>query len=199
MVAGITPFDSPAMVPLWMYRLAIACGNTFILKPSERDSCSTLLIADQFHEAGLPMGILNVVNGEKEAVDGLIVAPEIKALSFVDSTPIAEYIYSKGTRTHQRCALKSREYPAHQGKGQQQRKFLLRTPRPQPCFSANRRSLARRFTLPCVTASSARFTATRLASAVGGRNCAGRHVPARAGLSPEPWVSGASTTYALPA
>ncbi len=86
-VAGITLFNFPAMVPLWMYPLAIACGNTFILKPSERDPSSTLLIAELFHEAGLPKGVLNVVHGDKEAVDGLLQAPEVKAISFVGSTP----------------------------------------------------------------------------------------------------------------
>ncbi|EHK71059.1 methylmalonate-semialdehyde dehydrogenase [Pseudomonas psychrotolerans L19] len=96
-VAGVTPFNFPAMVPLWMYPLAIACGNTFILKPSERDPSSTLAIAQLFEEAGLPKGVLNVVHGDKEAVDGLIDAPEVKALSFVGSTPIAEYIYARGT------------------------------------------------------------------------------------------------------
>ncbi|HAC69193.1 MAG TPA: methylmalonate-semialdehyde dehydrogenase (CoA acylating), partial [Pseudomonas sp.] len=90
-------FNFPAMVPLWMYPLAIACGNTFILKPSERDPSSTLAIAQLFEEAGLPKGVLNVVHGDKEAVDGLIDAPEVKALSFVGSTPIAEYIYARGT------------------------------------------------------------------------------------------------------
>ncbi|SME97222.1 CoA-acylating methylmalonate-semialdehyde dehydrogenase [Pseudogulbenkiania subflava] len=97
-VAGITPFNFPAMVPLWMYPLAIACGNTFILKPSERDPSSTLLIAQLLHEAGLPKGVLNVVHGDKEAVDALIESPDVKALSFVGSTPIAEYIYSEGTK-----------------------------------------------------------------------------------------------------
>jgi malonate-semialdehyde dehydrogenase (acetylating)/methylmalonate-semialdehyde dehydrogenase len=97
-VAGITPFNFPAMVPLWMYPLAIACGNTFILKPSERDPSAALLIAELFHEAGLPKGVLNVINGDKETVDGLITAPAIKALSFVGSTPIAQYIYSQGTQ-----------------------------------------------------------------------------------------------------
>ncbi|AYF89958.1 CoA-acylating methylmalonate-semialdehyde dehydrogenase [Pseudomonas sp. DY-1] len=101
-VAGITPFNFPAMVPLWMYPLAIACGNTFILKPSERDPSSTLLIAELFHQAGLPKGVLNVVNGDKEAVDALIEAPEVKALSFVGSTPIAEYIYAEGTKRGKR-------------------------------------------------------------------------------------------------
>ncbi|KXK67698.1 methylmalonate-semialdehyde dehydrogenase, partial [Pseudomonas monteilii] len=101
-VAGITPFNFPAMVPLWMYPLAIACGNCFILKPSERDPSSTLLIAELLHEAGLPKGVLNVVHGDKEAVDALIEAPEVKALSFVGSTPIAEYIYSEGTKRGKR-------------------------------------------------------------------------------------------------
>ena len=101
-VAGITPFNFPAMVPLWMYPLAIACGNTFILKPSERDPSSTLLIAQLLQEAGLPKGVLNVVHGDKEAVDALIEAPEVKALSFVGSTPIAEYIYSEGTKRGKR-------------------------------------------------------------------------------------------------
>ena len=101
-VAGITPFNFPAMVPLWMYPLAIVCGNAFILKPSERDPSSTLYIARLLEEAGLPKGILNVVHGDKDAVDALIEAPEVKALSFVGSTPIAEYIYAEGTRRGKR-------------------------------------------------------------------------------------------------
>ncbi|OHX14306.1 methylmalonate-semialdehyde dehydrogenase (acylating) [Chromobacterium sphagni] len=101
-VAGITPFNFPAMVPLWMYPLAIACGNTFILKPSERDPSSTLHIARLLHEAGLPKGVLNVVHGDKEAVNALLAAPEIKAISFVGSTPVAEYIYAEGGRRGKR-------------------------------------------------------------------------------------------------
>ncbi len=101
-VAGITPFNFPAMVPLWMYPLAIVCGNCFILKPSERDPSSTLYIAELLHEAGLPNGVLSLVHGDKEAVDALIEAPEVKALSFVGSTPIAEYIYSEGTKRGKR-------------------------------------------------------------------------------------------------
>ncbi len=101
-VAGITPFNFPAMVPLWMYPLAIVCGNCFILKPSERDPSSTLYIAQLLHEAGLPNGVLNVVHGDKTAVDALIQAPEVKALSFVGSTPIAEYIYAEGTKRGKR-------------------------------------------------------------------------------------------------
>ncbi|QDY44330.1 CoA-acylating methylmalonate-semialdehyde dehydrogenase [Candidatus Pantoea soli] len=101
-VAGITPFNFPAMVPLWMYPLAIACGNTFVLKPSERDPSSTLLIASLFQQAGLPPGVLNVVNGDKEAVDALIESDEVKAISFVGSTPVAEHIYREGTRRGKR-------------------------------------------------------------------------------------------------
>ena len=101
-VAGITPFNFPAMVPLWMYPLAIVCGNCFILKPSERDPSSTLYIAELLLEAGLPQGVMSVVHGDKEAVDALIEAPEVKALSFVGSTPIAEYIYSEGTKRGKR-------------------------------------------------------------------------------------------------
>jgi malonate-semialdehyde dehydrogenase (acetylating)/methylmalonate-semialdehyde dehydrogenase len=95
-VAGITPFNFPAMVPLWMYPLAIVCGNCFILKPSERDPSSTLYIAQLLQEAGLPAGVMSVIHGDKVAVDALIEAPEVKAISFVGSTPIAEYIYKEG-------------------------------------------------------------------------------------------------------
>ncbi|MDB4942957.1 MAG: Methylmalonate-semialdehyde dehydrogenase [Labilithrix sp.] len=94
--AGITPFNFPAMVPLWMWPMAVVCGNTFVLKPSERDPSSALLIAQLALEAGLPPGVLNVVNGDKEAVDTLLEDPRVQALSFVGSTPIAEYIYGKG-------------------------------------------------------------------------------------------------------
>ena len=96
--AGITPFNFPAMVPLWMWPMAVACGNTFVLKPSERDPSSALFIAQLALEAGLPPGVLNVVNGDKEAVDTLLHSPAVKAVSFVGSTPIAEYIYSEGTK-----------------------------------------------------------------------------------------------------
>ena len=95
--AGITPFNFPAMVPLWMWPMAVVCGNTFVLKPSERDPSSTPLIAELALEAGLPPGVLNVVNGDKEAVDTLLTDPRVKAVSFVGSTPIAEYIYATGT------------------------------------------------------------------------------------------------------
>ena len=95
-VAGITPFNFPVMVPLWMYPLAIACGNTFILKPSERDPSSALMVAELLHEAGLPPGVLNVVHGDRTAVDALIESPHVRALSFVGSTPVAESLYARG-------------------------------------------------------------------------------------------------------
>lgn len=101
-VAGITPFNFPAMVALWMYPLAIACGNCFILKPSERVPSSTLLIARLLIDAGLPKGVLNVVNGDREAVDALLESPDVKALSFVGSTPVAQYLYTEGTRRGKR-------------------------------------------------------------------------------------------------
>ncbi len=102
-VTGITPFNFPAMVPLWMYPMAIACGNTFVLKPSERDPSSTLFIAQLLQEAGLPDGVMNVVNGDKEAVDVLLSDVRVKAVSFVGSTPIAEYIYSTANANGKRC------------------------------------------------------------------------------------------------
>ncbi|MGD9538866.1 MAG: CoA-acylating methylmalonate-semialdehyde dehydrogenase [Alphaproteobacteria bacterium] len=94
--AGITPFNFPAMVPMWMFPLAIACGNTFILKPSERDPSAGILLAEIMREAGAPDGVLNVVNGDKAAVDAILEHPGIAAVSFVGSTPIAEYVYSTG-------------------------------------------------------------------------------------------------------
>lgn len=94
--AGITPFNFPVMVPLWMWPMAIACGNTFVLKPSERDPSSALLVAELALQAGLPPGVLNVVNGDKEAVDTLLHDKRVQAISFVGSTPIAEYIYATG-------------------------------------------------------------------------------------------------------
>ena len=95
--AGITPFNFPVMVPLWMWPMAVVCGNCFILKPSERDPSSALLVAQLALEAGLPPGVLNVVNGDKEAVDALLTDKRIAAVSFVGSTPIAEYVYATGT------------------------------------------------------------------------------------------------------
>ena len=102
-VAGITPFNFPAMVPLWMWPSAVMCGNCFILKPSERDPSAVLYIAELALKAGLPAGVLNVVNGDKSAVDALLQAPDIQAVSFVGSTPIAEYIYSEASKYGKRC------------------------------------------------------------------------------------------------
>lgn len=101
-VAGITPFNFPAMVPLWMYPVAIACGNTFVLKPSEKDPTVVLRIAELLKEAGLPNGVFNVVNGDKEAVDAILDNPTVEAVSFVGSTPIGHYIYSRGTAAGKR-------------------------------------------------------------------------------------------------
>ncbi|HTT39706.1 MAG TPA: CoA-acylating methylmalonate-semialdehyde dehydrogenase [Burkholderiales bacterium] len=95
--AGITPFNFPAMVPMWMFPLAIACGNSFVLKPSERDPSASILLAGLLKEAGLPDGVFNVVHGDKVAVDALLADPRVAAVSFVGSTPIAEYIYRTGT------------------------------------------------------------------------------------------------------
>jgi len=96
--AGITPFNFPAMVPMWMFPVAIACGNTFVLKPSERDPSTALRLAELLKEAGLPDGVFNVVHGDKEAVDALLEHPDVKAVSFVGSTPIARHVYETGTR-----------------------------------------------------------------------------------------------------
>ena len=101
-VAGITPFNFPAMVPMWMFPVALACGNTFVLKPSERDPSTAVRIGQLLKEAGLPDGVFNVVHGDKEAVDGLLHHPDIAAISFVGSTPIAKYIYLEGTASGKR-------------------------------------------------------------------------------------------------
>ncbi|MFM0729980.1 CoA-acylating methylmalonate-semialdehyde dehydrogenase [Paraburkholderia sediminicola] len=101
-VAGITPFNFPVMVPMWMFPVALACGNTFVLKPSERDPSASLRIAELLKEAGLPDGVFNVVNGDKVAVDALIEHPDVAALSFVGSTPIAEYIYTEASKRGKR-------------------------------------------------------------------------------------------------
>jgi len=95
-VAGITPFNFPCMVPMWMFPVALACGNTFVLKPSERDPSPSLFMADLLQQAGLPDGVFNVVQGDKVVVDALLTHPDVKALSFVGSTPIAQYIYETG-------------------------------------------------------------------------------------------------------
>jgi malonate-semialdehyde dehydrogenase (acetylating)/methylmalonate-semialdehyde dehydrogenase len=101
-VAGITPFNFPVMVPMWMFPVALACGNTFVLKPSERDPSASLRLAELLKEAGLPDGVFNVVNGDKVAVDALIEHPEVAALSFVGSTPIAEYIHTEASKRGKR-------------------------------------------------------------------------------------------------
>ena len=101
-VAGITPFNFPAMGPMWMFANAIACGNTFVLKPSEKDPSASLYIAELLHEAGLPDGVFNVVQGDKVAVDAILEHRDIQAVSFVGSTPIAKYIYETGTRNGKR-------------------------------------------------------------------------------------------------
>ena len=101
-VAGITPFNFPAMVPLWMYPISVACGNAFVLKPSERDPSAVMIVYDLFMEAGFPDGVLNIVHGDKEAVDVLLTHPDVKAVSFVGSTPIAEYVYTTGTANGKR-------------------------------------------------------------------------------------------------
>jgi malonate-semialdehyde dehydrogenase (acetylating) / methylmalonate-semialdehyde dehydrogenase len=100
--AGITPFNFPAMVPMWMFPMAIACGNTFILKPSEKDPSCSMRLAELFLEAGLPEGVFNIVNGDKEAVDALISNKNVAAISFVGSTPIAKYIYENCAKNEKR-------------------------------------------------------------------------------------------------
>ena len=101
-VAGITPFNFPCMVPCWMFPVALACGNTFVLKPSERDPSPAIRIAEWLAEAGLPAGVFNVVHGDKAAVDALLTHPDVKAISFVGSTPIARYIHATGTSNGKR-------------------------------------------------------------------------------------------------
>src|SRR4249919_2255678 len=99
---GITPFNFPAMVPMWMFPVAIACGNTFVLKPSERDPSASLLLAELWREAGLPDGVFNVVHGDKVAVDAILDSPRVAAVSFVGSTPIARYIHERASATGKR-------------------------------------------------------------------------------------------------
>jgi malonate-semialdehyde dehydrogenase (acetylating)/methylmalonate-semialdehyde dehydrogenase len=101
-VAGITPFNFPAMVPMWMFPVAIACGDAFILKPSERDPSAPMLIWELFQEAGLPEGVFNIVHGDKTVVDAILDHPDIAAVSFVGSTPVAQYIYARGTANGKR-------------------------------------------------------------------------------------------------
>ncbi|CAN5290444.1 CoA-acylating methylmalonate-semialdehyde dehydrogenase [soil metagenome] len=104
--AGITPFNFPFMVPMWMAPMAIATGNSFILKPSERDPSVSLMVADMFRQAGLPDGVFNVVQGDKIAVDALLQHPDVKAISFVGSTPIAEYVFTEGSRRKGRYPMR---------------------------------------------------------------------------------------------
>jgi len=117
-VAGITPFNFPAMIPMWKFAPAIACGNAFILKPSERDPGVPMRLAELMIEAGLPPGILNVVNGDKEAVDAILDDPDIRAIGFVGSSPIAQYIYERAAATGKRlvfyCAFGERSAMAVQ-------------------------------------------------------------------------------------
>jgi malonate-semialdehyde dehydrogenase (acetylating)/methylmalonate-semialdehyde dehydrogenase len=101
-VAGLTPFNFPSMVPMWMAANAVACGNTFILKPSEKDPGASILLADLVAEAGFPEGVFNVVQGDKVAVDTILEHPDIEAVSFVGSTPVAKYVYETGTKHHKR-------------------------------------------------------------------------------------------------
>jgi malonate-semialdehyde dehydrogenase (acetylating)/methylmalonate-semialdehyde dehydrogenase len=101
-VAGITPFNFPVMVPAWMYPIAIACGNTFVLKPSEADPGASLLVAELWHQAGLPDGVFNVVHGDRVAVDALLAHPDVAAVSFVGSTPVARHVYAQASATGKR-------------------------------------------------------------------------------------------------
>ncbi len=101
-VAGITPFNFPAMVPMWMFGNALACGNTFILKPSEKDPSASIYLAELLHEAGVPDGVFNVIHGDKIAVDAILEHPDISAVSFVGSTPVARHIYETGTKNGKR-------------------------------------------------------------------------------------------------
>ena len=101
-VAGITPFNFPAMVPMWMFCNALVCGNTFVLKPSEKDPSVSLFLADLLRQAGLPDGAFNVVQGDRESVEALIAHPDVQALSFVGSTPVAKAVYEAGTRAGKR-------------------------------------------------------------------------------------------------
>ena len=102
-VAGITPFNFPAMVPMWMWAPAIACGNCFVLKPSEKDPSASLWVAELLREAGVPDGVFNVIMGDRVAVDALLEHPGIAAVSFVGSTPIARYVYERATASGKRC------------------------------------------------------------------------------------------------
>ncbi len=108
--AGITPFNFPAMVPMWMFPMAIACGNTFVLKPSEKDPSCSIRLAELLKESGLPDGVFNVVNGDKEAVDALINNKDVVAMSFVGSTPIAKYIYENCAKNEKKSSSIRRRF-----------------------------------------------------------------------------------------
>ena len=110
-VGGITPFNFPAMVPMWMWAPALACGNTFVLKPSEKDPSAALYVAELLKEAGVPDGVFNVVHGDKVAVDALLEHPDVAAISFVGSTPIAKYVYETATRGQALPGARRREEP----------------------------------------------------------------------------------------
>ena len=112
-VAGITPFNFPVMVPLWMMANAIACGNAFVLKPSEKDPSASLLLAELVQQAGFPDGVVNVVQGDREAVDALLAHPDVAAVSFVGSTPVARHIYETGTQPRQAGAGARRGQEPH--------------------------------------------------------------------------------------
>ncbi len=114
-VAGITPFNFPAMVPMWMLANAIACGNAFILKPSEKDPSASMLLAELIRQAGVPDGVFNVVHGDRVAVDRLLRHPDVKAISFVGSTPVAKAIYQTGTQLRKACAGARRSQKSHAG------------------------------------------------------------------------------------
>ena len=114
-VAGITPFNFPIMIPCWMGAMAVACGNAFILKPSEKDPSAPMLLAELFAEAGLPAGIFQVLNGDKVAVDALLKHPDVPAISFVGSTAIGEYVYHQGTAAQQARAGAVRRQEPHGG------------------------------------------------------------------------------------
>ena len=121
-VAGITPFNFPAMIPMWMFGVAIACGNTFICKPSEKDPSVPMRLAELMMEAGAPAGVLQVVNGDKEAVDAILEDPDIQAVSFVGSSAIAHYVYSPGHRARQaRAGDGRRQEPRHHHAGRRPR------------------------------------------------------------------------------
>ena len=128
-VAGITPFNFPVMVPMWMHPVAIACGNTFVLKPSERDPRRRCCVAELWQQAGLPDGVFNVVHGDKEAVDALLDHPDVAAVSFVGSTPIAQYIHRAGHRDRQARPGPGRRQEPRDRPARRRRRLRRRPPR----------------------------------------------------------------------